>query len=248
MRVIPVIDLKDGLVVRGVGGGRADYRPIVSKLAADPRPATVATALVQRFGARQLYVADLNAIAGAEPAWAVYRELAACGVELLVDAGIRAADGARHIAAFAHQHPALVGMIAALECSAGPDQLADVLAVAGPERGWFSLDLKHGRPLIGAASWEGLSAAEIADLAAQIGFRRLIVLDLASVGVDQGPTVLPLCATLRAAYPAIELVAGGGVRGREDLQDLAACGCDAALVASALHDGRLSAADLQALA
>jgi len=40
---------------------------------------------------------------------------------------------------------------------------------------------------------------------------------------------------------------GGGVRGAEDLRSVAASGCDAVLVASALHDGRLTAADLAAV-
>jgi phosphoribosylformimino-5-aminoimidazole carboxamide ribotide isomerase len=42
------------------------------------------------------------------------------------------------------------------------------------------------------------------------------------------------------------LLAGGGVRGLKDLESLAGCGCDGALVATALHDGRLGAADLMA--
>jgi uncharacterized protein related to proFAR isomerase len=45
-----------------------------------------------------------------------------------------------------------------------------------------------------------------------------------------------------------ELIAGGGVRGRTDLEDLAAAGCSGALAASALHDGRLTKTDLDALA
>jgi phosphoribosylformimino-5-aminoimidazole carboxamide ribotide isomerase len=44
----------------------------------------------------------------------------------------------------------------------------------------------------------------------------------------------------------VTLVAGGGVRGADDLARLADAGCDGALVATALHDGRLSAADVTA--
>jgi phosphoribosylformimino-5-aminoimidazole carboxamide ribotide isomerase len=36
----------------------------------------------------------------------------------------------------------------------------------------------------------------------------------------------------------LELVAGGGIRGPEDLARLEARGVSAALIASALHDGR----------
>jgi uncharacterized protein related to proFAR isomerase len=44
---------------------------------------------------------------------------------------------------------------------------------------------------------------------------------------------------------AVDLIAGGGVRGLDDLKALADAGCDAALVASALHDGRLSREDIE---
>ena len=70
--------------------------------------------------------------------------------------------------------------------------------------------------------------------------QRLEVVDLAGVGVGQGVPTLDLCRRLRAAYPKLELISGGGVRGVDDLKALRDAGCDAALVASALHDGRLT--------
>jgi hypothetical protein len=45
----------------------------------------------------------------------------------------------------------------------------------------------------------------------------------------------------------LQIVAGGGVRSAADLRSLSAAGCDAALVASALHDGRLTIHDCAAL-
>jgi phosphoribosylformimino-5-aminoimidazole carboxamide ribotide isomerase len=71
----------------------------------------------------------------------------------------------------------------------------------------------------------------------------MIVLDLAQVGMGQGVGTQCLCRTLRCLAPELQIVAGGGVRGPDDLDSLERAGCDAALVASALHDGRLSAVD-----
>ena len=45
-----------------------------------------------------------------------------------------------------------------------------------------------------------------------------------------------------------ELLAGGGVRTRRDLERMRDAGCDGALVASALHAGEVGRADLQDLA
>jgi phosphoribosylformimino-5-aminoimidazole carboxamide ribotide isomerase len=64
MRVVPVLDLKGGHVVHGVGGRREEYRPVVSRLTDSSAPADVATAFRDRFGLSELYVADLDDIAG----------------------------------------------------------------------------------------------------------------------------------------------------------------------------------------
>ncbi|MEX2558660.1 MAG: HisA/HisF-related TIM barrel protein, partial [Pirellulales bacterium] len=66
-------------------------------------------------------------------------------------------------------------------------------------------------------------------------------------GMDAGVAALALCRELRQRHQQLELVSGGGVRGLQDLRALAEAGCDAALVASALHDGRLTAGDLAGL-
>ena len=81
----------------------------------------------------------------------------------------------------------------------------------------------------------------------RLGVRRLLVLDLARVGLGGGIGTRDLCARLCSAFPKVEVSAGGGVRHRGDLEELRACGVGAALVASALHDGRLTRADLDGL-
>jgi phosphoribosylformimino-5-aminoimidazole carboxamide ribotide isomerase len=45
---------------------------------------------------------------------------------------------------------------------------------------------------------------------------------------------------LKQTYPNLQLTAGGGVRGMEDVRRLHALGVDRVLVASALHDGRIT--------
>jgi phosphoribosylformimino-5-aminoimidazole carboxamide ribotide isomerase len=74
----------------------------------------------------------------------------------------------------------------------------------------------------------------------------MIVLDLAQVGMDAGVGTLPLCRKLRCLDSQLEIVAGGGVRSMRDLDALERAGCDAVLVASALHDGRLPARECAA--
>jgi phosphoribosylformimino-5-aminoimidazole carboxamide ribotide isomerase len=110
----------------------------------------------------------------------------------------------------------------------------------------FSLDLMHGRPLTKIPALAELDPETIADRFVGAGKSCLIVLDLAAVGVGAGVPTLDLCRRLRQKYPKLQLVSGGGVRGVDDLKQLRDAGCDYALVASALHDGRITRADLNA--
>jgi phosphoribosylformimino-5-aminoimidazole carboxamide ribotide isomerase len=246
MRVIPVMDLRGGQVVRGIAGDRSRYRPVVSVLAAGSHPQKIAAAFA-RLGAGEVYVADLDAIAGREPDWAAYEQIAAAGLRLWVDAGVGEPGRARQMARWATSRASPARVVVGLESVNEPAQLAGIYAALPPQAGVFSLDLHRGEPLASSAAWPSAAPRQIAAAAVAAGFQRLLVLDLASVGVGQGPAGAGLCRALRDAYPQIELLTGGGVRGVEDLRALAASGSDAVLVASALHDGHLTAADLAAL-
>jgi phosphoribosylformimino-5-aminoimidazole carboxamide ribotide isomerase len=243
MQVVPVVDLKGGLVVRGVAGRRDEYRPVASLLAADARPHTVAAAFA-RLGFRTLYVADLDAIGGGEPAWTTYDALAATGLDLWIDAGIGTLEATQRMASFRPAGRQLDGAIAGLESLMGPELLAPLVRAVGAERFIFSLDLNDGRLWSDSPAWHALDPMAAVDAAVQAGVRRLIVLDVAQVGVGQGPGTLALCRRVHQRHAGVAIVAGGGVRSLDDLAALEAAGCAAVLVASSLHDGRIAADEL----
>ena len=232
--------------MRGVAGRRSEYRPLESLLCQGSSPREIAHALRDKLGLASLYVADLDAILHARPNWDIYRELVAEGFQLSVDAGLRDASEAAVLADFFETLPhAAAGqgsLIAGLESLSAPAELREMLASLGPARLIFSLDLREGQPLTASTAWPGEQPKEILRLALDLGVERFILLDLARVGVGTGVGTEPLCRHLRSMAPDVELIAGGGVRGVDDLRALAASGCDAALVASALHDGRLDRA------
>lgn len=239
MNILPVMDLKGGNVVRGVGGRRRHYAPISSCFCADAHPATVARALADGFGFDQVYVADLDAIERAEPAWDAYGQIAHCGLSLWLDAGIQNPADAQRLL---QQTPAAIhGLIGALETLDGPESLDALRARVGVERLVFSLDMYAGRAVCRSSGWGQPDPRGILRIALDCGVRRFIVLDLARVGSGGGPGTEPLCRWLRQQVPEGELVAGGGVRHPADVSKLVAAGCDRVLVASALHDGRITA-------
>jgi phosphoribosylformimino-5-aminoimidazole carboxamide ribotide isomerase len=244
MSVLAVMDLKDGIVVRGIAGQRATYQAIRSQFAADPSPETVARGLTSTFGFRDVYVADLNAIGGDSPVWQAYETIADCGLNLIVDAGIRDRARANLFCNYANRFTWLQGVVVGLESIPSTAALRESAQILGPKLAVFSLDLKNGQPITAVQPWRSAAPEKVVEEAIEAGFRRVIVLDLAAIGVDQGPRTGSLCRILRERFPLLEIVSGGGVRTSADIQVLLDAGCNRVLVASALHDGRLD--DLKA--
>jgi len=238
MRLIPVLDILRGQVVRGVGGRRHEYRPIQSVLTTSTNPIEVAAALVTVFNPQEIYVADLDAIQG----FSSHRvTVSPCHrvifdpwhrVTTWLDAGVRTAADAKRVA----DTGAVV--VAGLETVESPAALREILDAVTPERVVFSLDLKAGVPL---RPWPGLAdPLAIARQAIALGVQRLIVLDLARVGEGAGTGTDDLCRQLAREFPAVDLIAGGGVSNVDDVRRLAELGVKGVLVASALHDGRIT--------
>lgn len=242
MLVIPVLDVQHGRAVHATGGDRRRYRPAVSILASRVDPVSLAHAFRNRLGVRTCYLADLSAIEGGTPDLSLIRGLADVGLELWVDAAISNVDAAQRVLK-AGATRAVVG----LETLPGPTALISVAAAVAPHRLAFSLDLLHGRPFCRSPAFRTSTPLDVAGQAMEAGYQLLIVLELARVG-RMGGSPHELIATLRARYPELTLVIGGGVRDREDLRRLANLGCAGALVGTALHVGRITRADIEAVA
>jgi phosphoribosylformimino-5-aminoimidazole carboxamide ribotide isomerase len=241
MPILPVLDVMHGQVVRGVAGRRQEYRPIASCLTQSSVPLDVARALCDRFGFREFYLADLDAIQGSPPASQVYERLRSEGFQLWIDAGVRNAGNAVAVGNWTNN------VVAGLETLKGPGALAQIGRELGTRSVVFSLDLKDGQPLGDCNAWGAATAWAIAGRAIDAGVARILVLDLAHVGTGSGTPTADLCVRLREAYPHLEIATGGGIRGPDDVREVYACGASYVLVASALHDGRITPADAAAL-
>ena len=230
MTLIPVIDLLNGQVVRGVRGDRKAYRPIESALCASSDPVTVARILVDHCAARQLYVADLDALMGGQAQCDVLRELlvALDGIELWVDAGFVDADAASALRAqLAPLSQRIVPVFASesLRSRAALVECRDRFGAAGAV---LSLDRRDGQRLDPAGCWDAMV----------LWPQRVIVMTLERVGSGAGPD-LETMAQLHREAPATTLVGAGGVRSADDLARGREAGAGAWLVASALHDLQL---------
>ena len=237
MRVIPVIDLKGGAAVHAVRGERERYRPLRSEIVAGSDPVAVTRGVRAALGLDELYVADLDAIAGGPAHRATVAALAR-EARVMVDAGSAAAADVRGWLALGAAR-----VVIGTETLPGAAVLDDLVAALPGAPLVVSLDLRAGRVLSPDTGLEGLAAPDALARLARSGVREAIVLDLARVGSGEGPDVA-LIEALHVRLPALALLAGGGVRDAADLRALADAGAAGALVSTALHRGAIGRDDL----
>jgi phosphoribosylformimino-5-aminoimidazole carboxamide ribotide isomerase len=243
VRIIGVIDVLGGRAVHARAGARDRYAPVQNAAGWPIDPGNVqmlAEFYTDVLGIPEIYVADLDAILKEQPQEDVTRRLVSLEAPLWVDAGVRSIDGARRVIELGASR-----VIVGLETLPSFDVLSGVCAAIGSDRVAFSLDLREGQPMVtnGTRLDGAQSPEEIANLAVMSGASTLIVIDLARVGTGAGIDS-DLLGRIHSIARAATLVAGGGVRNWDDLAQVAQAGCSAALVATALHNGRITAAEI----
>jgi HisA/HisF family protein len=234
MRVLPVLDIQNGIVVRALAGCRSEYPPLVSRLTDSTDPVVVAEAIRAKFGWSEFYVADLDSIGarGFGPNFALYARLRAAGFHLWLDAGVRTVTDADQLA-----DSGIARIVIGLETIDGPTEWRAIVQRLVSDRVVFSLDMRDGKPIASNDAWETTDALAIADRVIADGGRHVTLLDLARVGVGEGPGTESLCAQLVRRHPGIAVLVGGGIRSWDDVRRLEATGAAGVLIASALHDG-----------
>lgn len=223
--LIPVIDIRNGITVHARRGQRDRYAPIVTPLAASADPLDVVAGLLSVSVAGKLYIADLDAILGNGDNADVVDTIAHHhpGLDLWVDCG-HASEAAIETWLSKDRGPILIGSESqgSIDLLARYGKLPDTV---------LSLDFKDDRFL---GPPEILRRSDLWP-------ERVIVMTLARVGSGQGPDLERLRTMRSIAGPNRSLFAAGGVRDGGDVTRLAEEGISGVLVASALHEGRLSA-------
>jgi phosphoribosylformimino-5-aminoimidazole carboxamide ribotide isomerase len=230
MQVVPVIDLKGGVVVHARRGRRDEYAPLSSPLVQGCEPVAVARALCTACRTTTLYVADLDAIGG-EPVDETTLLALASVAEPWVDAGATTAEAGSALTR--------AGVARNVIGTESLEPGAPLNPSGGTPRLVLSVDLRDGRLISPDPELAGREPAAAAPLARALNVHELLVIDLARVGSGAGPP-LDAVAELAAALPGTAIYAGGGVRDDADLLALESAGATGALVATALHEGRIT--------
>lgn len=247
--VIPVLDLMIGQIVLAQAGNRDQYRPVHTRLTNNSRPLDVAEAIFHQTGCDWLYLADIDSFSGAHPNWTVYNELLNRGFGLWIDADWTLGDRRKQIAQKIDR-PERLKVILSSETLSDLDQFDtfDELIAQSIEP-IFSLDIKADSLITKPGKLTDTQPLELVHMAHDRGVRQMIVLDIDQVGTMSGcPTseqgVGALIQEISSELNDVAVTSGGGVRGAGDIQSLLDLGCDHVLVASAIHECKLTPDDV----
>ena len=232
MKIIPVLDILNGVAVHAVRGIRKEYKPLRSVLCASSRPSEIAC-VFNKLGFAQLYIADLDAISGKNRGFSAIEQIAdANSIELIVDGGVSDLKRARELLQIG-----VSKIVVGTETLSATAIVGEMIRSLGKERILLSLDLLNGQLLSNFESKEPLEPLDLLRRLCNMGLTQVIVLDLARVGSGEGVNMAFLKQLLRDFD--LEVFVGGGVRNCEGLLELRKLGVDGVLLATALHSGAI---------
>jgi len=237
LKIIPVLDVLNGVAVHAVRGQREQYQPLKSVLCPSSKPMEVAFAF-KSFGFDCLYLADLDAILGGSANYALYSRIKAkTNIDLMVDAGISEREKAEKVL-----EAGVSKMVIGTETLKDLAFVNESIKSFGKSRVIVSLDLKEGKLVSISESIRSMKPLNLAIDLERTGISTVIVLDLATVGTECGVNKSMIRDVLDKTE--LEVWVGGGMRGIKDLEELRNMGVSGALIATALHAGKLTAKEL----
>jgi len=246
-RLIPVLDLKDGVVVHGIRGEREKYKPIESVLTPSAEFAAVVDAFVTQLELREFYVADLDAITsglkkdhlGLLARLQSTRKNSDVPLSFMVDAGVFDVAGVGRVL-----NAGADRVVIGTETLPSLAVLEEIIAIYGSERLVVSIDTRDACIISPSPALACLTPFQAIKKFQALGIWQFILLELSKVGTGAGLNkflIKECLAVLEQEQKSVgSLLLGGGVSGYEDLCWLAESGVAGALVATALHNGRIN--------
>jgi phosphoribosylformimino-5-aminoimidazole carboxamide ribotide isomerase len=237
LKIIPVLDILNKKVVHAVKGQRHNYQPLESILFKSTEPIEIAKGF-KALGFSELYVANLDAIIDCSTDFGFFKDIVEeTGLRLMVDAGVTSFDRAQKLF-----ESNVSKLIIGTETLQSKNFVTQAVEIFGSNRVVVSLDLKGDKILVKLGFDGCLSPICLLKDFKAMGISQVIVLDLARVGSGEGVNLDFLKKVI--ADVGVDVYVGGGVRDINDLVELRNLGVSGALIATALHTGKITIAQL----
>ncbi len=239
MKIIPAIDLQDGMCVRLFQGDfekRTEYSNDPAAVARD----------FQAMGFDNLHIVDLD---GAKLGQQENREIisaiaAESDIIIQLGGGIRDRETVSNWLA-AGVSRCVIGSLAIDD----PEKIKSWIREFGPDRIVLALDVKMddtGTPMLVTHGWTRTTEIDLwqcVDRYFRNDIRHVLCTEVSRDGAMTGPNV-ELYRVFVSRYPTISLQASGGVRNADDLRVLEDLGASAAITGRALLEGKIKPEEL----
>lgn len=235
MQIIPAIDIINGKCVRLTQG---DYNQVKIY---NENPLEVAKEF-EDAGLTRLHLVDLDgAKAGAVKNWKVLESIVSKtsldidfggGIKTIKDVDIVLESGAKW---------ATVGSVAVKDESS----FVQWITRYGASKFLLGADVKNEK--IAVSGWTETTDIWIYDFIRKYmnhGITQIFCTDVSKDGLLQGPSTT-LYKNIIKEFPSLYFIASGGVSSVNDLEELAAIGCNGAIVGKAIYENRISLKELK---
>lgn len=222
-RIIFVLDILNGNAVHAVRGERSRYQPVQSRICDSSSPLGIISALKPR----EVYIADLDRLQHLGDNFELIKRISA-KAKTMVDAGVEDMGEIEKCIEIADT--------VILGTETGSLELIKEAAEKFPGRIDVSIDIKNGRVLTKDRRMQ-TKPEELVKLLNDYDIKDLIMLELNKVGTGAGIDVDFLKEI--AGISNHNVLVGGGIRDMEDINALKEIGISGALVATAVHNGKI---------
>lgn len=235
MQLIPAIDIINGKCVRLTQG---DYDSVKVY---NENPLEIAKQF-EDAGLTRVHVVDLDgAKAGAVRNWKVLETIASkTGLDIDFGGGIKTEKDVSIVLESGAKW-ATIGSIAVKD----EELFVEWIDKFGATSFILGADVKDEK--IAISGWLETTDIWIYDFIRKYlrhGLKQIFCTDVKKDGLLQGPSV-KLYKSIITEFPSLHLIASGGVSSIKDLEELAAIGCNAAIVGKAIYENRISLKELK---
>ena len=226
MTVIPVLDLKNGIVVHAKKGNREQYKPLSSKLTSSVDPKIIFSIFTQRFQFKTIYIADLDAISGQGNHTAIIKTLLQSSPNSVIwlDSGYHFLESDKSL------QKRCVPII-------GTEMNFTIERYINIKNNFptliLSLDFNENK-LLGDKT--------ILDQP-ELWPNNVIIMDLDKVGSEQGLNIQRIKRIQSKLQTGQQLFVAGGIKQQSDLEQLESLQVAGVLISTAIHKGKLNLND-----
>ena len=235
MKILPAIDIKDGVCVRLTQGNFEN----VTKYNNDPASQAQ---LFLEYGFLNLHVVDLDGARDGQRKNILQLNeiLSLRELSIQFGGGVRTLDEVRNLLKLGINR-VIIGTSAVtnFEFTETILKSIDLNSIT------FALDFKviDGSPLLASHGWQQLSQINLFDFIEKFKPRNVLATDIDKDGLLQGPSI-DVYKEIKSFFPAINLIGSGGISSIADIKALGEIGIEEVIVGKAIYDKKITLEEL----